>query len=122
MDSREPFIITKVPNKLNIHYCVATKPDEKKRMLMPIVEDIKQNGRLAKKTLPNISRIFVKLVTELDSEDVLFIPSLSPVMIKNTFVSSIPLVLLQIQKITSSDLLPVPLEPFVQLLQQLPLG
>ena len=83
MDTRKPFILTKVPNKLNICYHIATKPDEKKDMLMPIVLDVKQNGRSAKKTLifcrtyQECIDIFVELVTELDSEDALFVPSLS---------------------------------------------
>ena len=83
MDTRKPFILTKVPNKLNICYHIATKPGEKKHMLMPIVLDIKQNGRSAKKTLifcrtyQECIDIFVELVTELDSEDALFVPSLS---------------------------------------------
>ena len=83
MDTRKPFILAKVPNKLNICYHIATKPDEKKDMLMPIVLDVKQNGRSAKKTLifcrtyQECIDIFVELVTELDSEDALFVPSLS---------------------------------------------
>ena len=79
MDSREPFILTKVPNKLNICYGVVTTPDKIRDMLMPIVEDIKRNGRLAKKTLTFCQTydIFVELATELDSEDALFVPSLS---------------------------------------------
>ena len=83
MDTEKTFILTKVPNKLNICYRVTTKPDEKKDMLMPVVLDIKQNGRSAKKTLiicrtyQECIDIFVELVTELDSEDALFVPSLS---------------------------------------------
>lgn len=50
---------------------------------MPIVQDIKQNGRSAKKmlifcrTYQECIYTFVELTTELDSEDVLFVPSLS---------------------------------------------
>ena len=40
-----------MPNKLNIRYSVATKLEEKKDMLMPIVRDVKRNGSSAKKTL-----------------------------------------------------------------------
>ena len=74
-----------MPNKLSIHHSVATKPNAKKDTLMPIVQDIKQNinGRSAKKTLifcrtyQECIDTFVELTTEQDSEDVLFVPSLS---------------------------------------------
>ena len=74
MDFRHPFNFAKEPNKLIIRYSVATKPDEKKDMLMPIVRDVKQDGSSAKKTHQECIDIFVELTTELDNEDVLFAP------------------------------------------------
>ena len=77
----EPFVLTRIPNKLNIFYSIATKPAQILDVIRPIIIDAKRNDRQAQKTLifcktyQECIDFFVELTTELDEQDALFVPS-----------------------------------------------
>ena len=72
MHNRDPCVILRVPNKMNITYSVQTKPKSKLSLLMPLVKTVKENGVNTPKTLifcPTYTEcieFFMEFTTELD--------------------------------------------------------